>query len=194
MPISIPPFENVPAPEDPITSAWAQDLTQFAVDQISVGPTEPTNPDAELWYDTDDTGISLPNTARGIVAKSPMGLGTVVAPAGGAKVPLAPALAFTPVIGRYYRCVVYMRATQGNGGVTHPGHIEVTNWPGGGAIDSFFNGEPYFSNARIELVWLATNATPVSLTAKGSTGHATQTLNFYTDGASCFYVEDIGGV
>lgn len=32
MSISIPPFTNVPAPGDPITSAWAQQLTQYAVD------------------------------------------------------------------------------------------------------------------------------------------------------------------
>lgn len=65
MTISIPPFSTVPAPGDPVASAWAQQLTQFAVDQISSGPTPPTNPDAELWYDTSDMGLSLPNNPRG---------------------------------------------------------------------------------------------------------------------------------
>ena len=68
MPISIPPFTDVPAPGDPLASPWAQHITQFAVDQISSGPTAPTNPEAELWYDTSDLGASLPNTARGFVA------------------------------------------------------------------------------------------------------------------------------
>jgi hypothetical protein len=32
MSISIPPFSNVPAPGDPIQSAWAQQITQYVVD------------------------------------------------------------------------------------------------------------------------------------------------------------------
>ena len=60
MPVTIPPFTNVPAPNDPVASAWAQQLTQFAVDQIQAGPTAPTNPDAELWYDTSDSGAMFP--------------------------------------------------------------------------------------------------------------------------------------
>jgi hypothetical protein len=63
VPVTIGPFTDVPAPNDPVASPWAQHLTQFAVDQISSGPTAPTNPDAELWYDTSDTGVSLPNGA-----------------------------------------------------------------------------------------------------------------------------------
>ena len=68
MPVSIPPFTDVPAPNDPIASAWAQHLTQFAVDQISAGPTAPTNPEAELWYDTADNGsaLSLPTPWTGV--------------------------------------------------------------------------------------------------------------------------------
>lgn len=67
MPVVIPPFTNVPAPDDPVESAWAQQLTQFAVDQISAGPTAPVNPDAELWYDTADSGLTLPNMPRGYI-------------------------------------------------------------------------------------------------------------------------------
>lgn len=65
MPISIPPFTNVPAPSDPVTSPWAQQLTQFAVDLIHVGASEPSSADAELWYDTDDPGVSYANAPRG---------------------------------------------------------------------------------------------------------------------------------
>ena len=54
MPISIPPFTNVPAPNDPVASAWAQQLTRFAVDNIVVQPGTPASADTELWYDTDD--------------------------------------------------------------------------------------------------------------------------------------------
>jgi hypothetical protein len=32
MPVNIPPFANVPAPGDPITSPWANQLTQYVVD------------------------------------------------------------------------------------------------------------------------------------------------------------------
>ena len=71
MPVSIPPFTNVPAPNDPVASAWAQQLTQFAVDQIQAGPTPPTNPDAELWYDTSDVGSMFPSrVAGGLVARA----------------------------------------------------------------------------------------------------------------------------
>lgn len=67
MPISIPPFTNVPAPDDPVASAWAQQLTQFVVDDITIGAVAPTNPDAEVWYDTADSGVSFPNMPRGWV-------------------------------------------------------------------------------------------------------------------------------
>lgn len=71
MPVTIPPFTNVPAPNDPVASAWAQQLTQFVVDDIQVGPTAPTSPNAELWYDTSDTGVSLPNWAGPWTAFTP---------------------------------------------------------------------------------------------------------------------------
>lgn len=67
MPITIGPFTDVPAPDDPVASAWAQEITQFAVDDISVGPAPPASANAELWYDTLDPGTSLPNSARGYV-------------------------------------------------------------------------------------------------------------------------------
>lgn len=63
MPVTIPPFTDVPSPGDPVASAWAQALTQFAVDDITIGPTAPTNPNAELWYDTADGGVSYANLA-----------------------------------------------------------------------------------------------------------------------------------
>jgi len=39
MSVVIPPFTNVPAPNDGVTSAWAQQLTQYAVDHV----TDPTD-------------------------------------------------------------------------------------------------------------------------------------------------------
>jgi hypothetical protein len=38
MPVTIGPFTNVPAPGDPVTSAWAQQLTQYAVDTRTADP------------------------------------------------------------------------------------------------------------------------------------------------------------
>lgn len=35
MPVVIPPFSNVPAPNDDVKSAWAQQLTQYAVDHVN---------------------------------------------------------------------------------------------------------------------------------------------------------------
>lgn len=67
MPVTIPPFTDVPAPGDPVASAWAQQLTQFAVDQIVAQPGTPSSPNTELWYDTDDAGMSFPNVPRGFV-------------------------------------------------------------------------------------------------------------------------------
>lgn len=73
MPTTIGPITNVPQPGDPVDNDWAVDLTQFAVDDITIGPTQPTNPNAELWYDTGDSGVSYANMPRGLV-------GTAVAP------------------------------------------------------------------------------------------------------------------
>lgn len=70
MPVTIPPFTDVPAPGDPVASAWAQQLTQFAVDQIVAQPGTPTSPNTELWYDTDDAGMGFPNMPRGQVGRT----------------------------------------------------------------------------------------------------------------------------
>lgn len=67
MPVSIPPFTNVPAPNDPVASEWAQQLTQFAVDQYLAQPGQPASPNTELWFDTDDPGMSFPNVPRGYI-------------------------------------------------------------------------------------------------------------------------------
>jgi len=45
MPVTIPPFSNVPAPGDDVKSAWAQQLTQYAVDTAAaVGALVTSNP------------------------------------------------------------------------------------------------------------------------------------------------------
>lgn len=67
MPISIPPFTNVPSPNDPVASPWAQQLTQFAVDLIQARTDQPPDTSCELWIDTDDPGLSFPNMPRGLV-------------------------------------------------------------------------------------------------------------------------------
>lgn len=68
MPVTIGPFTDVPAPGDPVASAWAQELTTFAVNNITIGPNAPTDANAELWYDTDDPGATVPNLPRGLVS------------------------------------------------------------------------------------------------------------------------------
>ena len=67
MTVTIPPFTDVPAPGDPVASAWAQALTQFAVDQFLAQPGQPVSAYTELWYDTDDPGMAFPNMPRGYV-------------------------------------------------------------------------------------------------------------------------------
>lgn len=68
MPTTIGPITDVPSPGDPVDNDWAVHLTQFAVDMVTVGPVAPTNPDAELWYDTGDAGVGLPNLPRGLIS------------------------------------------------------------------------------------------------------------------------------
>ena len=82
MPITIGPFTDVPAPDDPVASAWAQEITQFAVDDITIGPAPPASANGELWYDTTDLGISFPNMPRGFIGRGTQagaqnGIGTV---------------------------------------------------------------------------------------------------------------------
>jgi hypothetical protein len=66
MPTTIGPFTNVPAPGDPITSPWAQQLTQWSVDaprglRNQAFATAPQIVGMGGW--TDLTGLSVPITA-----------------------------------------------------------------------------------------------------------------------------------
>lgn len=113
MPVSIPPFTNVPAPNDPVASAWAQDITRFAVDQIQAGPTAPTNPDAELWYDTSDSGAMFPSGGPkglmgsfGNLAAAQNGIATTVTDLVGMSV------SFTAVAGRVYKFTLSVAITK----------------------------------------------------------------------------------
>ena len=82
MPVTIPPFTNVPAPGDPVASAWAQQVTQFAVDQYVAQPGTPASVNTELWLDTDDYGVSYPNMPRGFIAVAQMASDQTVTTAG----------------------------------------------------------------------------------------------------------------
>jgi len=66
MPVSIPPFSNVPAAGDPVASAWSQQLTQFAVDGPRgwIGNASPAADQSGIGATmTDVTGMSVAFTA-----------------------------------------------------------------------------------------------------------------------------------
>lgn len=112
MPTTIGPITDVPSPGDPVDNDWAVHLTQFAVDMVSVGPVAPTNPDAELWYDTADVLTPmLPQMARGLISH-------LVAPAPQAGILAAVdltglSISFTADPKRYYRTTLYVVGRQG---------------------------------------------------------------------------------
>lgn len=85
MPMSIPPFSNVPIPGDGITSAWAQQLTQFAVD-----------------------------SPRGVVARREFAVSDIQ-PAASTEtaIPLVSPFSFTFETGRRYRIGLLIRAWRG---------------------------------------------------------------------------------
>lgn len=66
MPISIPPFNNVPSPGSPVASAWAQQLTQYAVDLVQTGTYTPT-----LTVIAVGTGGSAANSGSWIYVGQP---------------------------------------------------------------------------------------------------------------------------
>jgi len=151
----------------------------------------PADPTAALEAATKQYVDAKP---RGIVAVATMVAPGPVSPAASAQANLSQPLAFTPVVGRRYRAVVYIRATQAKGGTTggQQAQMGITNWPGSNPT-AFINMNLGFSNARLETIWLATNATPVSLTATGTASTA-GVCDFYTDLSSCFYIEDVGAI
>lgn len=62
MPVSIPPFSNVPAADDPLTSPWAQQLTQFVVDSgrgFVRGAVKPSPQSVPAAVETPITGLSV---------------------------------------------------------------------------------------------------------------------------------------
>lgn len=160
MPISIPPFTDVPAPNDQIASPWAQHLTQFAVDLISSGPVAPTNPEAELWYDTSDSGISLPNTPRGNLYRA-----SVIVPQS-----ITTALAWqdltnlyvvwNPVVGRRYRIV-------GKGLLqkkTAAGDVFFALWGGGAQLDGACITLPINAYGTVQVGYVFTAVSAASIT------------------------------
>lgn len=59
MPITIGPFDNVPAPGDPIRSNWAQELTYYVY---------PAIPDLQAGAASDDARLDALEKQRGLVA------------------------------------------------------------------------------------------------------------------------------
>src|SRR5262245_24368923 len=101
MPVTIGPFSDVPAPGDPVASAWAQEITQFAVDDITIGPSPPASANGELWYDTSDPGESFTNMPRGYVGFD--ATSSAVASVTSTLTYLGAQVVFTATLGRRYK-------------------------------------------------------------------------------------------
>ena len=88
-----------------IGGVWVPVGGGSSASEVEVSATDPiaTNPAAEMWYDTADTGISLPNGPRGIVL-AVNGTSSVVLPvAGGVSWVTAAVSALTLAVGRRYK-------------------------------------------------------------------------------------------
>ena len=75
MPTSIPPFTNVPAPGDGVTSAWAQQLTQYAVDHgvyWCTAATRPTGAAGRVIYETDTKTLLLHDGTGWVIMSEPV--------------------------------------------------------------------------------------------------------------------------
>src|SRR4249919_2877415 len=67
MPVSIPPCSNVPAPNDDVKSAWAQQITQYAVDHVN-DPTDAHDASAISFIPTGTIAATNVQTAIAEVA------------------------------------------------------------------------------------------------------------------------------
>jgi hypothetical protein len=157
-------------------------------EEVSVGPTAPTDPGIEMWYDTDAPNVLTSDqrwyTAWGIVAEfprltSPVNINTITAITGN--------LSFTFQNGRRYRVVASIRAIQ----VTTAGRFDITLYDGAGV--------PYGTNSHS---WVSGNFGDVHtewfVTGTGQTNSALHfravgnTQSVWVEDPSQFYIEDIG--
>jgi len=192
MPVSIPPFTDVPAPGDPLASPWAQHITQHVVDDITIGAVAPTNPEAELWYDTSDPGVSYPNMPRGWVAESK----PTVDQAGIATTTWTDvtnmSVTFTADPTRRYKTTVVL--------VSYPSvaatvSVRLTNAAGSSAIKAQYVSVPSVNGYAAHSFVHVESGLSGSNTRKAQAYVSAGTLTIYGSLPSCLLlVEDIGGV
>jgi hypothetical protein len=160
-------------------------------DEVWVNPTEPTDPNIELWFDSDapsPTYVDRWNSAWGIVAVgSFIGGSSYPLPVGTTKI--TNDLPFTSIPGRRYRMVLQLRvisATTGSGINLLPLGPGV----GGQSVDLWASASPGYSFAYAEVLFTGVgtsgsyywNAAPSAVN------------NIYMDTMSCFYLEDCGPI
>ena len=188
MPTTIGPITNVPMPGDPVDNDWAVDLTTFAVNNVSIGAVAPTDPNAELWYDTADAGVSFPNMPRGLVA--PYGqLAAAQNGIGAAAVDLAGmTTSFQATSGRNYKLCVTLAITKvaANSEI----FLELTNAANGQYHSQTFSRTTTSPYDVLQYVFLTkTFSGAVTVKARLSCNAGTVDARF-----GFLWVEDMGGI
>ena len=164
-------------------------------DEVWIGPDDPItgHPTIELWVDTDDVGLTDPNTARwnsawGIVGYAQIIANQTISTAGDVA---GLSVTFTPVVGRRYKTTISMLIVAGNtAGIIVPrifdgtsGNIQQRNYTVG--INGYFD-------ASTELI--ESGLAAVLTVRKANLDLATTTAQVLASPVipSFFSVEDIG--
>jgi len=161
--------------------------------EVEIAATDPigTNAVVELWYDTSDPGVSYPNMPRGFVFAIPL-LGSKVTIAASATANLGNPISWTPVLGRRYRIVLFIRAVLASTGAAgQQGALTVNGWPAANA-SAFVAINLGFGCVRTESIWTSTHSNPTTLTPQG-TGVGSGNSDWYTDAPGYCQIEDLGG-
>jgi hypothetical protein len=163
--------------------------------EVWVGPDTPTNPNTELWYDTDEANLTDVNTARWNSSWGAVAVGSFL-PADGvvvaANASITSTINMVALQGRRYRLTCLVRAITQNGGTAYAGlffHLADNGVQG----QDRYNIYPIQSQgyAMFHAVWL--------FTGDGAT-HAWDVRNsgtpliMYTQTGAIWMVEDIGPV
>jgi hypothetical protein len=158
-------------------------------DEVWVSPTAPTDPNIELWYDSDAPSQAYAdrwNSAWGIVA---VGTFAVTAlPAGVTK--LTNDLTFKSITGRRYRMVLQIRivgTTSANG----INFLPIGPAVGGGSWDTWMTVGGQWNPLYTEALFTGNDVSGAFYWNANSTGQA---VSVYLDSMSCFYIEDCGPV
>jgi len=167
-----------------VGGSWV-DIAAGAIDEVWVGPDAPTDPNVQMWYDTDAPAVQDPNVAWGVVARALQTATQTLTSTSEVAIPLA-ALNYTLQNGRRYRISYVNRAIRNNAGQTSlnvKGNGVALNtfwWTGPGGWHSVVC-EAYRDGDGVARAWTMT-------IAPGTTGEIV--LNDGDGGG--LYIEDVG--